>query len=102
MLKTGVCSVTFRKFDVETVIRLTADAGLDGIEWGSDVHVPMGDPAWAAKVRQMTVDAGLEVLGLGSYFRCDNADDIRKHDRHYNGKRGNYDKRDAHAALIIA
>ena len=76
MLKTGVCSVTFRKLDVETVIRLTADAGLGGIEWGSDVHVPMGNPAWAAKVRQMTVDAGLEVLGCGSYFRCDNADEI--------------------------
>ena len=32
MLKTGVCSVTFRKFDVAEVIRLTAAAGLDGIE----------------------------------------------------------------------
>ena len=76
MLKTGVCSVTFRKFDVAEVIKLTAAAGLDGIEWGSDVHVPPGDPEWAAKVRRMTLDAGLQVLGCGSYFRCDNRSEI--------------------------
>ena len=76
MLKTGVCSVTFRKLDVAEVIKLTAAAGLDGIEWGSDVHVPPGDPAWAAEVRRMTLDAGLQVLGCGSYFRCDNRDEI--------------------------
>jgi hypothetical protein len=76
MMKTGVCSVTFRKFDVAEVIKLTAAAGLDGIEWGSDVHVPPGDPEWAANVRRMTLDAGLQVLGCGSYFRCDNRDEI--------------------------
>ncbi len=71
-----MCSVTFRKFDVAEVIKLTAAAGLDGIEWGSDVHVPPGDPEWAANVRRMTLDAGLQVLGCGSYFRCDNRDEI--------------------------
>ena len=42
MLKTGVCSVTFRNLNVERIIELVVEAGLDGIEWGGDVHVPTG------------------------------------------------------------
>ena len=71
MLKSGVCSVTFRQLSVAEIIKLTAEAGLDGIEWGSDIHVPAGDTGHAAEVAQMTREAGLEVISYGSYFRCD-------------------------------
>ncbi|SEB46786.1 sugar phosphate isomerase/epimerase family protein [Arthrobacter woluwensis] len=69
----GLCSVTFRHLDVPGVLAAATDAGLAGIEWGSDVHCP--DPAAAREVRRLTDAAGLRVLSLGSYFRADSHDD---------------------------
>ncbi len=43
MLYTGLCSITFRSLSVDAIIELATKARLDGIEWGSDVHVPPGD-----------------------------------------------------------
>ena len=42
-VRAGLCSITFRSLDVATIIDLAVSAGLDGIEWGADVHVPVGD-----------------------------------------------------------
>lgn len=69
MYKTGVCSVTFRNLSVEQVIELTLEAGLEGIEWGGDVHVPPGDFNKASKVARQTEQAGLEIVCYGSYYR---------------------------------
>ncbi|MBP1969260.1 sugar phosphate isomerase/epimerase [Virgibacillus natechei] len=69
MYKTGVCSVTFRKLSVEVVIELTSKAGLEGIEWGSDIHVPPGEFNQASNVAKLTEQAGLEVVSYGSYYR---------------------------------
>ena len=71
--RTGLVSVTFRKLGVPRVIELVAAAGLDGIEWGGDVHVPAGDAAAAADARRRTADAGLVVAAYGSYYRCDHS-----------------------------
>lgn len=69
MWKTGVCSISFRKYSIEEIIAATAAAGLDGIEWGGDVHVPAGDVAAAAAVRAATEAAGLQCLSYGGYYR---------------------------------
>ncbi len=69
MWKTGVCSISFRKYSVQEIIDAVAAAGLDGIEWGSDVHVPAGDTATAAAVRTATEEAGLQCLSYGGYYR---------------------------------
>ncbi len=53
------------------IVDLVAQAGLVGIEWGGDVHVPHGNRSVARKVREITIDAGLEVAAYGSYYRCD-------------------------------
>lgn len=74
MFFTGLTSITFRKLAVDEIIRLVAEAGLDGIEWGGDVHVPPGDAGLAERVAAATRNAGLRVLSYGSYFRCDNED----------------------------
>jgi sugar phosphate isomerase/epimerase len=50
------------------VISLIEEAGLDGIEWGSDVHVPPGNLENARAVGRQTRDAGLSVAGYGSYW----------------------------------
>ncbi|GAA2885003.1 sugar phosphate isomerase/epimerase family protein [Microbacterium esteraromaticum] len=69
MIRPGLCSVTFRQLAPERVVELSADAGLEVIEWGGDVHVPPGDPDRAAEVARVTTDAGLAVCSYGSYFR---------------------------------
>ena len=69
MLYPGLVSITFRQLDPAQIIALTAAAGLAGIEWGGDVHVPPGDVARAAAVRRQTEDAGLRVSAYGSYYR---------------------------------
>ena len=70
MLLGGLVSVTFRALSPGEIVDLVAQAGLRGIEWGGDVHVPHGDVACAREVYQRTVDAGLTVCSYGSYYRA--------------------------------
>lgn len=69
-IMTGLTSITFRKLSVDEIIRLVKKCGLDGIEWGSDIHVPAGDTQTAKIVQEKTVGAGLKVLSYGSYFHA--------------------------------
>lgn len=69
IFKTGLCSVTFRGLSVQEVIELTSKAGLDGIEWGGDIHVPPGDLKRASEVAVLTEKGNLEVISYGSYYR---------------------------------
>ncbi|MFJ5958104.1 sugar phosphate isomerase/epimerase family protein [Paenarthrobacter sp. NPDC092416] len=66
-LTPGICSVTLRALEIDDVVRISSDAGLAGIEWGTDVHVK--DMASAAYAKSATEAAGLTVLSLGSYYR---------------------------------
>ena len=75
-VKTGLVSVTFRQKSVEEIAALTAEAGLSGVEWGGDVHVPPGDREAARRAAQLTRQAGLEVLSYGSYYRCQPGEDF--------------------------
>ncbi len=70
-VSTGVCSVSFRQLDPGTIISAAAGAGLDGIEWGSDIHVPVGDIGNARAIADATESAGLRVLSYGSYWRAE-------------------------------
>ena len=69
MIHSGLVSVTFRALSPAEIVDLVAQAGLEGIEWGGDVHVPHGDVARAREVHRRTVDAGLAIPAYGSYFR---------------------------------
>ncbi len=68
-MKPGLVSVTFRKLSPGEIIALCLEAGLSGIEWGGDIHVPHGDLAKAREVGDLTLSAGLSVAAYGSYFR---------------------------------
>lgn len=68
-MKTGICSITFRNLSVVELITLVKQAGLDGIEWGGDVHVPHGKLDVARETLARTRDAGLEVSSYGSYYK---------------------------------
>lgn len=69
-MKAGLVSITFRKLTPAEIIKLAAEAKLDGIEWGGDVHVPHGDLITARKVFGLTRDAGLAVAAYGSYYHA--------------------------------
>ncbi|WP_217651739.1 sugar phosphate isomerase/epimerase family protein [Mangrovactinospora gilvigrisea] len=62
--------MTFRELDVPTVVGLTADAGLRAVEWGGDVHVPVGDLAAAGRARALCAEKGVDVASYGSYWRA--------------------------------
>ena len=51
-MKAGLVSVSFRKLTVREVCQAAKDAGLSYIEWGSDVHLPVGDPDKLQEVLQ--------------------------------------------------
>ena len=69
MFRTGLCSITHRQLKVEEVIDLAIACGLEGIEWGGDVHVPHGEITLAEKVLDATLGAGLLCPSYGSYYR---------------------------------
>ena len=57
VIKSGACSIAFRQMDLAEVVAVSAKAGIDGIEWGGDVHVKPGDCATAREARRLTQDA---------------------------------------------
>ena len=75
-LTPGICSVTLRSASIEEVVSVAAEAGLAGIEWGTDVHVT--DTAAAEKAREASEEAGLTALSLGSYYRAGSFGDFEQ------------------------
>ena len=69
MIHSGLVSVTFRQLTPAQIVSLVQQAGLEGVEWGGDVHVPHGLLPQAREVRRITEDAGLRVAAYGSYYR---------------------------------
>lgn len=66
----GLVSVTFRQLSAPAIVSLAAGAGLEAIEWGGDVHVPVGSPGVAREVASRCADAGIAVAAYGSYYRA--------------------------------
>lgn len=73
---TGLTSITFRQLNAGEVIDLVQKSGLDGIEWGGDVHVKPGETAVAAQIGEQTRQAGLRVLSYGSYLHVEGPESI--------------------------
>ena len=68
---TGLVSVTFRQLSPAEIVTLVVDAGLASIEWGGDVHVPLGDLGTAREVAERCAGNGIAVEAYGSYYRAD-------------------------------
>ena len=79
MFRTGVCSVSFRALSPEEVINLTAQAGLEAIEWGSDVHAPYTDTERLEAIAKAQREAGICCSSYGTYFKVGehSADELR-------------------------
>lgn len=70
MIRAGLCSVTFRALQAESVIGLAAETGVEAIEWGGDIHVPPGDLATASHIGATCRDHGIAACSYGSYVRA--------------------------------
>jgi len=70
MIRSGLVSVTFRPLTPADIVALVVRAGLQGIEWGGDIHVPHGNLDRAREVRRLTEGAGLSVAAYGSYYKA--------------------------------
>lgn len=68
MLTSGLTSVTFRKYEVEKVACLARQAGLKGMEWGGDIHVPPMNKAAIKRAVSATQKEGLKTFSYGSYY----------------------------------
>ncbi len=75
MISPGLVSITFRQLTPAEIVALVSQAGLRGIEWGGDIHVPHGNMARAREVRTLTQEAGLTVAAYGSYYRAGASED---------------------------
>lgn len=109
-LTPGICSVTLRESGIDDVVRISSDAGLAGIEWGTDVHVR--DAESAAHAKKATDAAGLTVLSLGSYYRAGDFGDFgatlelaatlgAPRIRIWAGELGSADARDGHWDAVV-
>ncbi|MBQ9975544.1 MAG: TIM barrel protein [Clostridia bacterium] len=56
---TGLCSISFRDRSVSDIVEAVNRASLDAVEWGSDVHAPVG---------RGRID-GVKCSSYGTYFK---------------------------------
>ncbi len=68
MFRTGLVSISFRQNTVEEIVAAVREAGLQEIEWGSDVHVLPGNEQRTAAVRELMEQNGLRTAAYGSYY----------------------------------
>lgn len=69
MVRGGLSSVSYRNASSDAVIASAKAAGLGGIEWTADTHVPHGDLRRAEKTMMATLRAGLTISAYGSFYR---------------------------------
>lgn len=70
MLNIGLTSVTFRNLTAYDVIKCCKKYGINRIEWGSDVHVPVGDTLNATQIKQECEKNGILISSYGTYYKC--------------------------------
>jgi len=73
-LRPGLCSVTFRALAYGEVLTLAREAGVEGIEWGADVHAPPGDLSRARAIASESAARGIAVASYGSYVEAGASD----------------------------
>ncbi len=74
MLKSGLTSISFRAYTPEVIIKFAKSAGLDFIEWGSDVHAPCDDVDRLNLISRLQAKHKIACSSYGTYFKM-GADD---------------------------
>ena len=68
----GLVSVSFRQHTPEEIIIAAKKAGLECIEWGSDVHAPCNDTKRLEEIVEFQKKYGIFCSSYGTYFRLGN------------------------------
>lgn len=68
-MQIGLVSISFRGHDPRTLIDAAKAAGLQCIEWGSDVHAPCTDEPRLREIAALQQAAGISCCSYGTYFR---------------------------------
>ncbi|GAB1484901.1 sugar phosphate isomerase/epimerase [Treponema sp.] len=69
IVRPGLVSISFRSHSPENIVKAFEGTGLEGIEWGGDVHAPHGDLLRARHLAALCRDAGIAIAVYGSYLR---------------------------------
>lgn len=69
MYRTGLVSISFRSLTPEQIIVAAVNAGLNCIEWGSDVHAPCNDLSQLQEIVRLQEKYGVSCCSYGTYFR---------------------------------
>jgi len=75
MIRLGLCSGACITRDAAGVVAVAAAAGLDAIEWASDVHLSVNEPEQAEKLMIDTLEAGLTTASYSTIYRAGSGDD---------------------------
>lgn len=78
MIRLGLCSGACITRDVPEVIKTAARAGLDAIEWETNLHVAAGDLRSAEETMMATLQAGLTTASLASIYGAGGSDEGHK------------------------
>ena len=65
----GLVSVSFRGHSPKEILQKMNEAGLDFIEWGSDVHAPCNDIQGLHALAALQKEHGVTCSSYGTYFR---------------------------------
>lgn len=69
MFKTGLVSVSFRKYTPEEILKEMQKVNLKYIEWGSDIHAPCDDEEKLEEIVNLQKKYGIICCSYGTYFR---------------------------------
>ena len=78
--KCGVVSVSFRQHSPREIIQAASNAGLDCIEWGSDVHAPCNNADAISEIVALQKEFGISCSSYGTYFYLGRDDVAELHD----------------------
>jgi len=77
----GLVSVSFRKHSPQEILQAVKNAGLECIEWGSDIHAPADDINRLNEIVKLQKEYNIYCSSYGTYFKLgiDNLCELEKY-----------------------
>jgi len=67
--KLGLVSVSFRPYSPREILEAMREAGLEYIEWGSDIHAPCAESEKIEEIVALQREYGVKCSSYGTYFK---------------------------------
>lgn len=69
MIEFGLVSIIFKNNDYKSIISIAKEHNLDGIEWNSNIHIPLNDLDKVNEIYYNTIENNLKVFAYNSYYK---------------------------------